>query len=53
MNLHYCIDRIFLCQVGDGYIFVRRYLMEYFASLTSEDIERLSTKIEPKKVQPA
>jgi len=53
MNLHYCIDRIFLCQVGGGYIFVHRYLMEYFASLTSEDIERLSTEIESGKVQTA
>ncbi len=51
--LDYCVERIFLRKVGGGYIFIHRHLMEYFASLTSEDIERLSTEIEPKKVQPA
>jgi hypothetical protein len=36
------VDRIFLRRVGGGYIFIHRYLMEYFASLTEEDIERLT-----------
>jgi hypothetical protein len=40
--LDYCVDRIFLRHVGGGYIFIHRYLMEYFASLTEEDIERLT-----------
>lgn len=44
--LDYCVDRIFLRRVGGGYIFIHRYLMEYFASLTEEDIERLSAEIE-------
>lgn len=51
--LDYCVERIFLRKVGGGYIFIHRYLMEYFASLTPEDIERLSNEIEPKKAQPA
>ena len=41
--LNYCVDRIFLRRVGGGYIFIHRYLMEYFASLTKEDIERLAS----------
>ncbi len=51
--LDYCVDRIFLRLVGGGYIFIHRYLMEYFASLTPEEIERLSSEIESKKAQPA
>jgi DNA polymerase III delta prime subunit len=46
--LDYATERIFLRKVGGGYIFIHRYLMEYFASLTDEDIERLSTEIEAK-----
>lgn len=34
--LDYCVDRIFLRRVGGGYIFIHRYLLEYFASLDSE-----------------
>lgn len=34
--LDYCADRIFLRKVGGGYIFIHRYLLEYFASLESE-----------------
>jgi hypothetical protein len=30
---NYTIDRVFLRKVGGGYIFIHRYLMEYFASL--------------------
>ncbi len=44
--LDYCADRIFLRKVGGGYIFVHRLLMEHFASLTEEDIKRL-TQIKP------
>ncbi|MCB0165995.1 MAG: NACHT domain-containing protein [Anaerolineae bacterium] len=44
--LDYTTERIFLRRVGGGYIFIHRYLMEYFASLTDEDIERLSAEIE-------
>lgn len=44
--LDYCTERIFLRRVGGGYIFIHRYLMEYFALLTEEDIERLSAEIE-------
>lgn len=51
--LDYSVSRIFLRKVGGGYIFTHNYLMEYFASLTPEDIERLSAEIEPKKAQPA
>jgi hypothetical protein len=47
--LDYCVDRIFLRKVGGGYIFIHRYLLEYFAALTEEDIERLSTEIEAEK----
>ncbi len=31
--LDYCAERIFLHKVGDGYIFIHRTLMEYFATL--------------------
>ena len=51
--LDYCVDRIFLRRVGGGYIFIHRYLMEYFASLTEGEIERLSTEIETGKGQAA
>lgn len=34
--LDYCAERIFLRKVGGGYIFIHRYLMEYFASLELE-----------------
>jgi eukaryotic-like serine/threonine-protein kinase len=34
--LNACVDRIFLQQVGGGYIFVHRLLMEYFAALHQE-----------------
>lgn len=40
--LDYCVDRIFLRKVGGGYIFIHRLLMEHFASLTDEDIERIA-----------
>ncbi len=34
--LDYCVDRIFLRHIGGGYIFIHRYLLEYFASLEPE-----------------
>jgi hypothetical protein len=34
--LDYAAERIFLRKVGGGYIFIHRYLMEYFASLAVE-----------------
>jgi hypothetical protein len=39
--LNYCVNRNFRRRVG-GYIFIHCYLMEYFASLTGKDIERLT-----------
>ncbi|MCB0094159.1 MAG: NACHT domain-containing protein [Caldilineaceae bacterium] len=43
--LDYCVERIFLRRVGGGYIFIHRLLMEHFASLTDEDIERLASHV--------
>ncbi|MBI1880648.1 MAG: hypothetical protein HYR94_20930 [Chloroflexi bacterium] len=51
--LDYATERIFLRKVGGGYIFIHRLLLEYFASLTLEDVERLCSELEAKKVQPA
>lgn len=34
--LNSCVDRIFLRQVGGGYIFVHRLLMEHFACLSTD-----------------
>ena len=47
--LDYCHDRLFLRKVGGGYIFIHRMLMEHFASLTDDDIKRLSADIEARK----
>jgi len=44
--LDYCVDRVFLRRVGGGYIFIHRLLMEHFAALTPEDIERLAANAE-------
>ncbi len=44
--LDYCYERIFLRKVGDGYIFIHRMLLEHFASLTDEDINRLVAEVE-------
>ncbi len=33
--LDYACDRIFLRKIGGGYIFIHRFLMEYFANLSS------------------
>jgi hypothetical protein len=35
-----CVDRIFLQKVGGGYIFIHRMLMEYFAELERESIDK-------------
>ncbi|MEM7132070.1 MAG: hypothetical protein AAF702_37535 [Chloroflexota bacterium] len=45
--LDYCHDRIFLRKVGGGYIFIHRMLMEHFAEMTDEDIERIAKSVEP------
>lgn len=42
--LDYATERIFLRKVGGGYIFIHRMLMEYFASLTPEEIANLTRK---------
>ena len=44
--LDHATDLIFLRKVGGGYIFIHRLMMEYFASLTEEDIDRLAIEIE-------
>jgi hypothetical protein len=40
------IDRLLLRRVGGGYIFIHRTLMEYFASLSEEDLDALAVGIE-------
>jgi hypothetical protein len=42
--LDYATARIFLHKVGGGYIFIHRYLLEYFASL---DVDS-KTEVDPK-----
>ncbi len=44
--LDYCHDRLFLRKVGGGYIFIHRMLMEHFATMTDEDIERIAREVE-------
>ena len=44
--LDYCHDRIFLRKVGGGYIFIHRMLLEHFAEMTDEDIERIAGSVE-------
>lgn len=41
--LDYATSLIFLRKVGGGYIFVHRLIMEHFASLDEEAIERITT----------
>ena len=41
--LNYCTDRIFLRQVGGGYIFIHRMLMEYFAAKYAEYFPEVKT----------
>lgn len=43
--LDYAASRLFLRKVGGGYVFVHRLLLEHFASLTDEDIARITTGI--------
>jgi hypothetical protein len=40
------VDRLLLRRVGGGYIFTHRLLMEHFATMTDEDIARLSAEIQ-------
>ena len=40
--LDHCVDLIFLRRVGGGYIFVHRLLMEHFAEMDEETINRLA-----------
>ena len=47
--LDYCHDRIFLRKVGGSYIFIHRMLMEHFANMTDEDIERIANEVEAGK----
>ena len=44
--LDYCHERILLRKVGGGYIFIHRMLMEHFANMTDEDIERIANEVE-------
>lgn len=44
--LDHCHERIFLRKVGGGYIFIHRMLMEHFANMTDEDIERIAREVE-------
>jgi hypothetical protein len=37
-------DLIFLRRLGGGYIFIHRLLLEYFAALSEDDIQRLSAE---------
>lgn len=47
--LDYCHDHLFLRKVGGGYIFIHRMLMEHFANMTNEDIERIAREVEVMK----
>lgn len=47
--LDYCVDRLFLRRVGGGYIFIHRLILEHFASLTNDDIERIVRDVEARK----
>ena len=42
--LNYAAERILLRKVGGGYMFIHRYLLEYFASLDIEAKAKLNTK---------
>ena len=44
--LDYCHECIFLRKVGGGYIFIHRMLMEHFAAMTEEDIERIAGSVD-------
>jgi Cdc6-like AAA superfamily ATPase len=39
----------FLQRIGGGYIFIHRLLMEHFAAMTDEDIERIAGEVEKKR----
>lgn len=42
--LEYACGRILLHRIGPGYIFIHRMLLEHFASLTDEDIKRITAE---------
>lgn len=44
-----CTSHAFFQRVGASYIFIHRLLMEYFASLTDEDIKRFGAELESSK----
>ncbi len=48
--LNYATKNIILRQVGSGYIFIHRLLLEHFANMTDTDIERLSQEIDRQKL---
>jgi hypothetical protein len=43
--LDYAAERIFLCRVGGGYMFIHRYLLEYFASLNANSKSEMDRKV--------
>jgi hypothetical protein len=40
--LDYTAERILLCKVGGGYIFIHRLLLDYFAALETPSLEEAS-----------
>lgn len=47
--LNYASERMLLRRVGSGYIFMHRLLLEFFASLTNDDIKRLVAETTPRR----
>lgn len=43
--LDFCSNRILLRNVGSGYLFIHRLLLEYFAALSKEDMKRLAGRM--------
>ena len=43
--LDYATERIFLRKVGGGYMFIHRYMLEYFASLNVDSKAEVATKV--------
>jgi len=41
--LNYAAERLFLRKIGGGYIFVHRMILEHFATLTDDDIHRITS----------
>lgn len=44
--LDYCVDIVFLRRLGGGYIFTHGLIMEHFADMSDDDIERIITALE-------